>query len=188
MLSSAQKLEIERHDDYLKENATFIYSEMQKLNALGAITIIPVDLSQKPTIIPGNSPVGTLVDNDLMDVPLAGEKICYFVFSESSATAPIRMPCRSLLDTVKIVRDMKSSYQAFAGGLASAMYLVTFHSSQLEQLEKQFGSVTKALSANSSAQNQTNQLMKQTIEQIAKSYNDFHTQLSDMLKRIEGIK
>lgn len=190
ILSSAQKDKIETHDDYLKDHAKAIYSEINRTNTLGAITVIPSNLSEPPIVLPGNSLIGALVENDInvKKVPSEADRTCYFVYAENGATDPIRMPCKTLLDTTKIITDMKSSYQKFAGGLASAMYLVTFHSAQLEQLEKQFGTVSKALNTNSSAQNQTNQLMKQTIEQIAKSYSDFNVQLSDIIKRIEAIK
>lgn len=190
MLSSSQNNQIDREDHYLKDHAALIYTAIREAKAQGAIIVMPANLAQKPTIIPGDSAITILVDNDLnLNSDSSGKsRTCYFVFSEQSATVPMRMPCISLVESAKIIRNMKSSYETFAGGLASAMYLVTFHSTQLEQFEKQFGTVSKALSANSSLQGQTNQLMKQTIEQIAKSYSDFNAQLSDIVKRIEAIK
>lgn len=190
MLSSGQTDRIDREDRYMKKNAGEIYSAIHKANTLGALTIVPANLSESPHVIPGNSPVGLLYesDNNFEDTSTQVGRTCYFVYSEDASSAPLRMPCKAFVESVRPLRDMKATQDGFAAGLVPTMYLVKFQSAQLEQLEKQIGTVSKALSASSSAQATANELLKQTIEQIAKSYAEFNSQLNEVVKRLEQIK
>jgi len=190
ILSSSQTERIEREDKYLKDNALQIYASIRKVNSLGALVILPKQLSQAPHIATGSSPLQVLFDDDKLFTELSHieERSCYFVYSEAAANSPMRMPCQTLLAEAKMLRDLKSNQDKLAAELVPTMYLVKFHTTQLEEIEKQSATVTKALSSSSAAQTKANELLKKAIEQIANSYTQLNNRLTDVVKRLEAIQ
>lgn len=190
ILSSSQIDRIDHDDQYLKDNAENIYASIQKVNTLGALVVVPTKLSEAPQITPGNSSLQVLFDDEKLfnELSRLEERTCYFVYHEAAATAPVRMSCQVLSADVKVLRDLKTNHDKLAAMLVPTMYLVKFHTAQLEQLEKQSATVSKALSTNSATQTKANDLLKQTIQQIVKSYDEFNKNLTEVVKKLEAIK
>ncbi|MFS2096282.1 hypothetical protein ACCC96_25055 [Pseudomonas sp. Pseusp11] len=207
ILSADQRRMTSEDSKYVKEQLSDIYAQISKVNSLGALVAVPADRSSKPQVVTGDSPVSALIANPEFRPPREGT--CYFIYSEISATEPLRTPCglyndqarqitqltekvvdqsKQIADVTGEIRRLDKGQFALGSVLQPLLSASKLNSEQIDLLHKQSDVIAGGFEQSVVMQRNTNDTLQKTLVELNYNNQELNKRLDTLTEKFGALK